>query len=207
MKIEWVQFRDFCDNRSVDMLMIETSSYYHLFAADENVRIECDIDKNPSDDTDLVEFETDYKESCNPDKYNKDEMIAWGKLRFTLSGADFDEDNPKIVDIKFPDDTGVYFYNFFGSWVHVEGHGENDYMLFQLVDKDNVLGYGTEVVLKEYCELWCKHIEKTTVPIYAPKDSAGNVPAGLYARMIYFPTDPTKTNIKFWGKLVATVNT
>lgn len=207
MKVSWEALKSFYNSREVDMIMIEEESHYHLFVDDTLIQLECIIDKNPSETTSLDEFEGTYKSKCNPSKYNKDEMISWGKFHEHIDSSQYNSQTPKIIDIKFPDDTGIAYYNFFGSWVHVEDYGSDDYAIFQLIDIDNILGLGANTVLKEYCELWAKNIAKTVAPIYDPKKSAGKVKAGLYARIIFVPTDATKTDVKFWGKLVSTVNT
>ncbi|MGV8130857.1 MAG: hypothetical protein ACP5N7_02025 [Candidatus Pacearchaeota archaeon] len=202
MKVSYDTFKDFIDKRRTDILMIELDDRYHIYTTEDALSIEVMLVKNTDE---ALDFEENLKASCNPDKYNKDEMIAWGKFSDIIDSSQYDEENPKVIDVKFPDNLGYSFYNFFGAWVHVANYGDFDHILFQLVDKDNVLGYGANTVLKEYCELWSVIVEKTTIPIYAPNKSAGRVFPGLYARLIYYPTDVTKTNIKFWGKFVTTV--
>jgi len=70
MRVEWAQFKNFVENRSIDMLMLEDANTYFLFAAEDNAKAECVIDKNASDTTDLDEFESSYKSNCNPKKMN-----------------------------------------------------------------------------------------------------------------------------------------
>jgi hypothetical protein len=70
MKIEWSQFKSFVSNRKLDMLMLEDENHYHLFASEDGFAAECDVDKNPSDTTELDDFENNYKSACNPKKIN-----------------------------------------------------------------------------------------------------------------------------------------
>jgi hypothetical protein len=205
IELSWEKFKAFVISRDLDMLMFEETSSYLLVAVDTGLSLSCVLLKDNG--TDHIDFENNFKSLCNPDKQNKDEMIGWGKFKAVIDSSQYDEEEPYEITVKFPENLGYEIYNFFGSWVHVENYGDNDYVTFQLVDVDNILDYGANTVLKEYCQLWSKVIEKTTEPIYAPNKSPGKVPAGLYAKLIYYPTDITKTNIKFWGKLVATVNT
>ena len=66
MIVEWSEFKRFINERNADILEIEKDSSYYLFAHEENLQLECIVDKNPSDETDLIEFETHYLPTCNP---------------------------------------------------------------------------------------------------------------------------------------------
>jgi hypothetical protein len=202
MKVTYSEFFDFVNSRNTDVLLVEKEDKYLIYTVDEAISLEAMLVKGTDD---AIDFEDNYKASCNPDKYNKDEMIAWGKVSATISSLLYSEQSPYILDIKFPDDMEYSFFNFFGAWVDVKNYGEDDYILFQLIDKDDILGLGANTVIKEYCELWAEMVAKTTEPIYAPNKSAGKVPAGLYARLIYYPTDVTKINIKLKAKFIVTV--
>lgn len=202
MKVAYSEFFDFVNSRNTDILLVEREDKYLIYTVDEAIALEAMLVKGTED---ALDFEDNYKSICNPDKFNKDEMIAWGKVNATIDSSLYSEQSPYIIDIKFPDNLGYIFFNFFGAWVDVKNYGEDDYVLFQLIDKDDILGLGANTVLKEYCELWAEIIAKTHEPIYAPNKSAGKVLAGLYARLIYYPTDTTKTNIKFKGKFIVTV--
>jgi hypothetical protein len=45
--------------------MIEDSGFYYLYNDDADIKLQCNIDKHPTDATDLDDFEDNYKSSCN----------------------------------------------------------------------------------------------------------------------------------------------
>lgn len=57
-----------------------------------------------------------------------------------------------------------------------------DYAKFQVVDKDNVLGYGAGLVLKEYVKKMFIH---NSVPQVVQSIAPGEIPVGFYLRCIY----------------------
>jgi len=64
MNIEWNDFKAFITSREDSIVMIESTSQYILIP-DGFRSIECKIDRNPTDTTDLDDFETNYKSICN----------------------------------------------------------------------------------------------------------------------------------------------
>lgn len=66
MLVEWTEFKDFVDARNADILKVEKGDDYYLYAQENNLQIECIINKSPSDTTDLDDFETNYLDLCNP---------------------------------------------------------------------------------------------------------------------------------------------
>jgi len=72
MKTEWAQFKNIVDTRILDMVMLSDSSYYHVFASEPGINMECEIDRSPSDTTDLDDFETNYLPKCNPARTDHD---------------------------------------------------------------------------------------------------------------------------------------
>lgn len=66
MIVDWLQFKNFVDSRNTDILMVEDINHYHVYTSENALHLECDIDKSPSDETDLTEFETNYLPSVNP---------------------------------------------------------------------------------------------------------------------------------------------
>jgi hypothetical protein len=65
MQVSWSDFKNFVDSRSLSIQGIETDSYYSLKASDDYFDLECEIYKSPTDETDLDDFEANYKSSWN----------------------------------------------------------------------------------------------------------------------------------------------
>ena len=64
-----------------------------------------------------------------------------------------------------------------------------DYIIAQVVDKDNVLGYGSNTVLNEYIHKRYVHPALNTSKLEVPY--AGMVPVNTYLRVIYISTGTT----------------
>ena len=99
----------------------------------------------------------------------------------------------------------IQAYQLWGCYVHVKDFGDDDHVCMQIVDIDDVLGYGVNVVIKEYDEVWCQTIAKSSTAFFTPDGAPGDIPAGLYARILYYPKDATKTDIKFWADYILTI--
>ena len=110
---------------------------------------------------------------------------------------------PHVIDFQIP--TTHELWQLWGVWVHAKDFGERDHVSFQVVDIDNILGLGSDFVLKEYDEMWCECIAKTTGPVLTPDGAPGEIPGGVYVRMLYYATDISKTNIRFYGDLILTI--
>lgn len=67
----------------------------------------------------------------------------------------------------------------FGGRYQITSFNEGDYLEFEVVDLDNVLGYGAGVVLSRYIET--EHIE-TTNAVEIKLDDAALLPVGVYIR-------------------------
>lgn len=74
-----------------------------------------------------------------------------------------------------------------GGFLILQNHQFGDYVSFQVVDKDNILGYGAGTVLNEFMTNWYvasdTQIQKGTEASYPAK-----VFQGLYLRIIYHST-------------------
>lgn len=62
----------------------------------------------------------------------------------------------------------------------VEGGNHGDYVKFQIVDVDNIFGFGPGVVLDEFSEIWIAPNEIDTIREYK-----ANLLPGLYVRVVY----------------------
>ena len=65
MKVDWTTFKAFITDRSLSAQYVELPSHYWLKAFDGSFALECGLDKNPSDTTDLDDWNDNYKASGN----------------------------------------------------------------------------------------------------------------------------------------------
>lgn len=147
---------------------------------------------------------------CNTDTSLLDEVEEVDSENNTLelfSGALSNGDHklikPRKITFKFPSE--YTSYQLWGVYCHLKDFGEDDHVCFQIVDIDNVLGYGANFVLKEYDEVWAHVMAKSTDAFYTPDSAPGEIPAGLYAVVLYYPKDTSKTDIKIWIDYILTI--
>lgn len=198
--IDWAQFKSICSKRALDIIMLEYATVYYLSASESSVAINCKVFKDEG--ADCVDFETNYKDSCNPQVGNRSEMIPDGRFSDTFNSNSY-LSTPRVMRYEFPSTYPVY--QLWGMSGHVIDFGEADHIRFNIVDVNDVLGYGTEVIIKAYDEMWCQSIAKSTSPFLSPDGYPGIIPAGLFAEVLYYATDATKTNVRFFGDLLITV--
>jgi hypothetical protein len=121
---------------------------------------------------------------------------------------------PFKIDFDFP--TYEQSYSMWGSYFSAKDFGEDDIIRLQIVDTVGVgvaLGLytqeqfdamGGECVLKEYDECWVHQLDKAG-RVMTPDGAPAVVYAGLTARALYYPKDPTKTEIKVWTDYIVSV--
>ena len=92
------------------------------------------------------------------------------------------EGSPANCDFVLSDDCIID-----GMKVSVIGGLYGDKISFQVIDKDNVLGYGANLVLGQFVTNWyidpSSTLQSDATAVYPAK-----VKAGLYLRIIYYPT-------------------
>lgn len=165
-------------------------------------------------DLNKADFEGNYKDGANKPfssvgmsitttaPRNDHEMIKDGLAHGHIDSSSYLA-TPYELDFRIPDTyTTVYLW---GVSAHVKDFGDDDYLEMQIIDKDNILGYGENVVLKEYDQVWAQMIAKSNEPFFTPDGAPGELAGGLYARVLYFPSDASKTDIKLWIDYLLTV--
>lgn len=88
MKAEWAQFKSFVDTRYLSIQYTEDSKFYYLKAFDRDFVLECLLDKNPTDNTDLLDFETNYKVKGNQ-SFSDIDGIPFTRLKASKKGWSF----------------------------------------------------------------------------------------------------------------------
>lgn len=80
-----------------------------------------------------------------------------------------------------------------GGRLLIDNIGENDKMTFQVVDKNNVLGYGAGVVLDEFIK---DYFVPTTGNLEVRLDYPAKIVAGLFLRLKYTSTHQNGCKVK-----------
>jgi hypothetical protein len=82
-----------------------------------------------------------------------------------------------------------------GIRLMLKNHAEDDTIGLQIVDKDNVLGYGAGLVLKTFGINW--NVDETQNDQGANSFSySAKIPAGIYVRVVYASTGATDVKVK-----------
>ena len=192
MKVSWNILKSFISDRSLSAQLIDLDDSYYIKAIDGNFSLYCVLNKSPSDSTDLDDFEANYKASGNQSpkssvqtQFERSDLI----LKICSAAADVQSDSTATITIKVPGvlaDGNVMFISGGDAWFN-EQHKDDRICKISIIDKDNVLGYGADTVLKTYHDelvdepnqgwripIKFGHIYAETLGFY------GEVPASLY---------------------------
>lgn len=195
MKVEWEVFKDFVDQRSLSIQWLDLENQYWLKAFDGNFSLECFLDKPLAEN-----FETNYKSLGN--KSPKLKVLSEpADISMTMFNA------TSVVEISAGAEVNIDFLLeqqgeeliqiVYGGTLYTENSSFADYVRFQVIDLDNVLGYGAGTVLKEYI----KKAYLNQNGNFSEYDDAGaEIPVGIYLRCIYKSekeTGTTKVKINY----------
>lgn len=111
---------------------------------------------------------------------------------FRFRGASFKDNVPanstKDIDYKIAQERWIN-----GGILIVDNVGPNDTITFQVVDKDNILGYGPNVVLDEFIkDFYIPQDKKLEIELSYP----AKIIAGLYLRLKYTSTHNDGCTVK-----------
>lgn len=124
MLIDWNTFKKFVQDRDLNIQGIETQDYYYLSAKDDYFLVTCEIFKNPTDTTDISDFETNFKPNWNKkiDRRDKEgnpvfrNVIAENSMLFQPRCIDFTTAKLNSICNKSSDlsdlgDAELHFFN------------------------------------------------------------------------------------------------
>jgi hypothetical protein len=94
-------------------------------------------------------------------------------------------DSTKSIDYQITEERYIN-----GGKLIVKNMGDDDKITFQVVDKDNVLGFGAGVVLDEFIKDFYLPLNES---LNVQLDYPARIMAGLYLRLIYTNTNTTET--------------
>lgn len=222
MEINWSEFKNIVDVKNISIQYVTVGNNYLLKAIDGGYENTCLIPTDP-EHADTIDFETNYKLNGNRHTTNlvTTQLELNDKvLKLASSIADFTGDEA-VLEICVPGTfTGVDHQTCDGRYI-AGGYGwTNDYEFgdriskVEVVDKDNIFGYGAGVIVKCYHDenldefnmgwrLWASLNGEGEVEI-DPIGGYGFIPSGLYIR-ITFLKNPTSNASKaavniWWGR-------
>lgn len=124
LQLQWTELKTVIIAKTLNLQYIETDQMYKLWAVDDAMIFTCNIDKNPSDLTDLNDFNNNFKANCNKKITDVDNQgrkvmrVAAGKAGWTFSSIpiEFTTSNStglyaKLVDGTNRSGVNIKFYN------------------------------------------------------------------------------------------------
>lgn len=220
-QVLWAEFKAFVNSRGVSIQFRETSELYIMKAWDGWFGLECDLIKAENAD-EVTDFETNYKEKSNKSpnlnvttQYEKEDKV----LKLCSATGTVDENGDCTLLVKVPGDFNPDAPSRYiaGGYAVTNVYGWGDRCTnAEIVDVDNILGYGAGTVLESYHDEevdevnrgWrfygspCGEGEIEVEPV----GGFGKLPGGLYLRCIFKiasgnPCTKIQINI-WWGKSV-----
>lgn len=91
-------------------------------------------------------------------------------------------------------------YMIFGAELLFTAACDGDYVSFQLVDIDNVLGYGAGLVLSTWVRKW--FVPSKSDRWKVTSEMTGQLPSGVYARLVYTSTGSVDVPLKINYSLI-----
>lgn len=185
INLNWTDFKEEVNSRSIPLQSIEQDSFYLLIAFDGNLGISCKVPKD--DSADHIDFETNYKNLANKSPIQQKPFADAIGFRARLTGITGIATSGQVtnIDYKF---TEPRFIN--GGKLILKNHVMGDSLKFQIVDKDNVFGYGSGIVLDEFVSNWNVAEDKQDQGDYLVSYLA-RVPTNIYLRLAYTSTGET----------------
>lgn len=182
----WTSFKALVLNKELYMQYIELGRKYDIYASEGRFMWHCGIEKTTPENDDQGDFEDNYKSNCNQKilepitingfrKYNsgaKDLYRYSVKDTVTANGT-------KNIDKKFTEN--VYIYG--GVYELVGDANNGDYLDIQVIDIDNVLGYGANTILATFIENEYVNVERKFNEITS--EDGNIIPTGVYLRAKY----------------------
>lgn len=200
-KLDWSSFKNIINSKVLSIQMIEREFDYKLSAFDNQIMYSCDIIKQTPASTEQTDFETNYKLKVNKPVSPKDSL---GRNLLTSSpftdasgfrfrGASFSGIVAGLgvvtnLDYKIIEERYIN-----GGRLLVDSIGPNDQIVFQVIDKDNILGFGANVVLDEFIT---DYFVPTSGNLEVKLDYPAKIMPGLYIRLKYKNTGDMSTVVK-----------
>ena len=193
MQTTWSVLKSFATSRSLSIQWVDLGTQYWMAAYDGPFNMECILNKDGG--SDQIDFENNFKSAGNQ-TFSDSSGIPITRTRaftntdgFYFVGQGFSGVIPKnttgTIDYKI---TQNLWLN--GAQAIVKNGIWGDTCSFEVVDKDNILGYGSNVVINEFVSNW-SIIEDQQDQGLVILPYAAMLPANLYIRVVYVSTGST----------------
>lgn len=181
----WSEYKELLTRKNPNWQHIEHSASYYLFFFDGQTQYSYVMSKDGG--ADQGDWEDNYKSQSNYAIGQRPYSFATSDFKFKGDGVTFTAtaNGSSQADFKIltAGEPGLYVN---GGDLFTAGSKVGDYVKFQVVDVDNILGYGAGFVVEEWISKWFVNpsgAQSVATPY------AGKIPGGLYLRMIYQNTN------------------
>lgn len=189
MIVDWATFKAFISARNLSIQYVDLYNKYYLYAYDGPFPMECTIIKKDTPDTDQSEFEASYKSAGNK-SYSDADGIELSRLRAFANSDGFrfrgkgisgtaTKNTTSNIDYKLTEERYIN-----GCNLILKNHAFGDSVKFQVIDIDNVIGYGNNVVLDEFGTDWYIAEDAQNQGVILLPYPA-KILANLYIRIVY----------------------
>lgn len=191
MRVQWSALKSFVDSRSLSIQWSDALGFYQLCAFDGPLSMECNLRIDDPADDDQSDFETHYKANGNKTPLQQkpfaDSLGFRARLKGFTGTATAGQSNN--IDYKLTEERYIN-----GTQIILSNQNFGDTIKFQVVDKDNILGYGAGVVLDEFASTWNVTSDKQDQGVYVLSYPA-KIIANLYIRLVYNSTGGSDVSV------------
>lgn len=204
----WLEFKSIVDTKLLSQYIqyVEFSDYYDIHVCDGDTRYETEIIKDPNNQNiagldgaaatvDLDDWETNYKPSSNQVILKRsldgiphtNPLSADNTGQIELVGLKISAPPPTAPDTTLTTDSikqTTMDRQFMGAFVWIRDGNFGDKIEFEVIDHDNLLGYGVDAVLGSYTEDCYVNDISMSFQFVSDTDKS-NVPGGMYFRVRY----------------------
>ncbi len=188
LDLSYTNFKSLINSKGLFWQYIESDQCYNIFSVEYGIKYQCIVHKDGYEpigcdcSADLEDFETNYKPTAN-----RKMGLALDPLNSPTVSAKHDgiyqvctKNSTTNIDFVMPGNR----YLSGANW-HIWDSVPGDYFKFQVIDIDNILGYGANFVLSTWVDKWYVASDNW---IFHQSQTSGLVYGSLYLRAEFHST-------------------
>jgi hypothetical protein len=185
MQTSWDIFKSFSVSRGLSIQFIDTGDCYYLKGFDGPFDLDCRLNKDGNSET--IDFETNFKAAGNQAVKTKVvQQLGLDSVSIQPFGVMFTAaaNSTTTYDYKLPST-----YSLKGGVLFSSNASVGDSIGIEVVDVDNIIGYGAGIVLTTYITSW--YVIPNQQNVVEDISISAPIPAGLYFRFVYTNVSPS----------------
>ena len=217
LELPWIEFKDqVLDSNLFQALFFDTNNEYKIFAKQNDFTVICRIYKDSG--SDQSDFENNYKDSINNQiknnvqtQFERDDIL----LQICRAESQFDQNCNAEISILVPGNIGQDVRYVAGGYAFTDDFEFGDSCTkIQVVDNDNILGYGAHTVIRTYHDADVDEQNQGWYLYTSPQKGGeieidplgfyGSIPSGLYLEIYFKKVQSSQSSKVFaniwWGK-------